>query len=315
MLVYLIRRMLLAIPTLFGVTIIVFMLIQLLPGNAVQLMFQEQPGYARSEDELRHILGLDRPVIEQYARWVGNVLKGDPGSSLQTKRPVTHELRSRIPVTIELGGIALIFGLLIAIPIGILSAIKRDSLADYAARGLAISMMSIPSFWLGTLVITLPSIWWHWTPSAVYTKFTEDPVANLSHIFLPALVLAFALSGTTMRLTRTAMLEVLNQDFIRTARAKGLRSRIVITRHALRNAFIPVITFVGLQVTILIGGTVIIESIFTVPGVGRYLIDAINRRDYPVVQGVNLVVAMTVISVNIVIDLFYAMIDPRIRYR
>ena len=311
---YALRRLLMVVPTLFGVTIVLFSLVRLLPGDAVSQILGEYPGYASDESALRKELGLDKPLLQQYVVWVGDVAHLDMGSSLQTKRPVLDELRARAPVTFELGLLAILIGICISIPIGVLSALKQDSMPDYIARTLSVGMLAIPGFWLGTLVITLPAIWWKWTPSPTYTRFTEDPLTNIQNMLVPATILAIALSGTLMRVTRTEMINVMRQDYVRTARAKGLGSRVVIIRHSLRNAFIPVITVVGLQVPVVIVGSVILENIFTIPGTGRYLLEAISRRDYPVIQGINLLLATTVILVNIVVDLSYGLFDPRIRY-
>lgn len=312
---YALRRLLMVAPTLLGVTIVLFALVRFLPGDAVQQILGEYPGYASDENALRKELGLDKPIPQQYATWVGHVVRLDLGTSLQTKRPVLDELGARVPVTFELGIMAMFLGLCISIPIGVLSALKQDSLPDYVARTLSVGMLAIPGFWLATLAITLPSIWWKWTPPPIYTRFTEDPVANISQLLLPASILAIALSGTLMRVTRTEMINVMRQDYVRTAWAKGLSSRAVILRHSLRNAFIPVITVIGLQVPVVISGSVILENIFSVPGMGRYLLEAISRRDYPVIQGVNLLLATTVILVNIAVDLSYGVLDPRIRYK
>lgn len=311
---YVFRRVLLAVPTLIGVTIILFLLVRMLPGDAVEQIMGEYPGYASDEQTLRKELGLDKPIPQQYIIWIGHVARFDLGNSLQTKRSVLNELKSRAPVTFELGIMAIILGLCISIPVGVLSALKQDSLPDYVARALSVGMLAIPGFWLATLVITLPSIWWQWTPSPTYTGFTVNPVQNLSDMFLPALILAIALSGTLMRVTRTEMINVMRQDYIRTARAKGLSSYLVLVRHSLRNAFIPVITVIGLQVPVVIGGSVILENIFTIPGTGRYLLQAISRRDYPVIQGINLLLAVVVIFANMAVDLSYGLLDPRIRY-
>ena len=312
---YALRRLLMVAPTLLGVTIVLFALVRFLPGDAVQQILGEYPGYASDENALRKELGLDKPIPQQYATWVGHVVRLDLGTSLQTKRPVLDELGARVPVTFELGIMAMFLGLCISIPIGVLSALKQDSLPDYVARTLSVGMLAIPGFWLAILAITLPSIWWKWTPPPIYTRFTEDPVANISQLLLPASILAIALSGTLMRVTRTEMINVMRQDYVRTAWAKGLSSRAVILRHSLRNAFIPVITVIGLQVPVVISGSVILENIFSVPGMGRYLLEAISRRDYPVIQGVNLLLATTVILVNIAVDLSYGVLDPRIRYK
>jgi peptide/nickel transport system permease protein len=209
---------------------------------------------------------------------------------------------------------AMVFGLLIAIPIGVIAAVRQDSWSDYLGRSTAIGFLAIPSFWLGTLVITLPSVWWGWTPPLRYTRLLDDPARNLVHVVLPAIILGLALSGSLMRLTRAQMLEVLRQDFVRTATAKGLADRAVIVHHALKNAFIPILTLLGLQVSILVGGTVVLESIFVLPGMGRYLLEAVQARDYPVIQGLNLLFATVIVVSNLGVDMLYGWLDPRVRY-
>jgi peptide/nickel transport system permease protein len=312
--VYLARRLLLVIPTLFGVSVIVFLLVRMLPGDAVSMLLQDY-AYAKDADEMRARLGLDRPIHVQYIDWMGGVVRGDLGTSLRNKTPVAEELLARMPVTAELGLMAMIFGLLISIPIGVISAVRQDTWSDYLGRSTAIGMLAIPSFWLGTLVITLPSVWWGWTPPLRYTRLLDDPMKNLSHVIIPAIILGLALSGTLMRLTRAQMLEVLRQDFVRTASAKGLSERAVVVRHALKNAFIPVLTLLGLQVSILVGGTVVLESVFVLPGMGRYLLEAVQYRDYPVIQGLNLIFATVIILANLIVDLLYGWLDPRVRYQ
>jgi peptide/nickel transport system permease protein len=312
--VYLARRLLLVIPTLIGVSIIVFMLVRLLPGDAVTMLLQEY-NYGKDADELRARLGLDRPIYVQYFEWLGGVVRGDLGTSLRSKGSVSEELVARMPVTAELGVLAMIFGLVIAIPIGVISAVRQDTWADYVGRSTAIGMLAIPAFWLGTLVITLPSVWWGWTPPLRYTRLLDDPLKNLGHVIIPAIILGLALSGSLMRLTRAQMLEVLRQDFVRTASAKGLAEWAVVTRHALKNAFIPVLTLLGLQVSILVGGTVVLESVFVLPGMGRYLLEAVQYRDYPVIQGLNLIFATVIVLANLVVDLLYGWLDPRVRYQ
>jgi peptide/nickel transport system permease protein len=312
--VYLARRLLLVIPTLIGVSIIVFMLVRLLPGDAVTMLLQEY-NYGKDADELRARLGLDRPIYVQYFEWVGAVVRGDLGTSLRSKGSVSEELVARMPVTAELGVLAMIFGLVIAIPIGVISAVRQDTWADYVGRSTAIGMLAIPAFWLGTLVITLPSVWWGWTPPLRYTRLLDDPLKNLGHVIIPAIILGLALSGSLMRLTRAQMLEVLRQDFVRTASAKGLAEWAVVTRHALKNAFIPVLTLLGLQVSILVGGTVVLESVFVLPGMGRYLLEAVQYRDYPVIQGLNLIFATVIVLANLIVDLLYGWLDPRVRYQ
>ena len=229
---YLARRLLLVIPTLIGVSIVVFLLVRMLPGDAVTMLLQDY-NYGKDADELRAKLGLDRPVYVQYVEWMSGVLQGNLGTSLRNKTPVAEELLSRMPVTAELGMIAMVVGLLIAIPVGVISAVRQDTWSDYFGRSAAIGMLAIPSFWLGTLVITLPSVWWGWTPPLRYTRFLDDPAKNLAHVIIPAVILGLALSGSLMRLTRAQMLEVLRQDFVRTASAKGLSDRAVVLRHGL----------------------------------------------------------------------------------
>jgi len=311
--VYLVRRLLLVVPTLLGVSIIVFVLVRFLPGDAVAMLLQD---YAQTGDAeaLRVQLGLDRPVYVQYGEWLGALLRGDLGTSLRSKTPISAELANRIPVTLELGGLAFLVGLAVAIPVGVLSAVRQDTRLDYLARSTAIGLLAIPSFWLGTLVITLPSVWWQWTPPLRYTRLLDDPAKNLAQMIIPAIVLGLALSGTLMRLTRAQMLEVLRQEFVLTAHAKGLAERAVLFRHALKNAFIPVLTLLGLQISILVGGTVVIESVFALPGMGRYLLEALQYRDYPVIQALNLIFATVIILANLVVDLLYAWLDPRLRY-
>jgi peptide/nickel transport system permease protein len=310
---YLARRLLLLVPTLLGVTMVVFSLVRLLPGDAVSMLLQDY-AYAKDADELRARLGLDRPVHVQYVEWLGGVLRGNLGTSLRSNQPVATEIANRLPVTAELGLMAMAIGLLIAVPVGVLSAIRQDTRTDYVARGLAIAMLAIPGFWLGTLVITLPSIWWHWTPPLRYTRLWDDPGKNLGQMLVPAIILGIALSGSLMRLTRAQMLEVLRQDYVRTAAAKGLDESAVVFRHALRNAFIPVLTLLGLEVAIVVGGAVVIENVFALPGMGRYLLEGIQYRDYPVIQALNLIFATVIVLANLLVDLLYSWLDPRVRY-
>jgi len=310
---YLARRLLVAIPSLIIASAIVFTLPRLIPGDAVQLMLAET-SYAKDLDELRAKLGLDRAIHVQYAEWVGRVVRGDLGESLWTRRPVVDELAQRLPVTAELALYATVIALLIALPIGVLAAARQDTLADYVARSVAILGLSLPGFWLGTLLIVLPAIWWGWRPVTGFVEFRQDPLAHVSQLLLPALILGIASAAALMRLTRGMLLEALRQDYVRTAWAKGLGERKVVIKHALRNAVIPVVTLLGTQLPLILGGTVVIETIFGLPGVSRFLFDAINQRDYPVIQGVNLLVVSTVVIVNLGVDVLYGVLDPRIRY-
>jgi peptide/nickel transport system permease protein len=310
---YLARRLLVAIPSLIIASAIVFTLPRLIPGDAVQLMLAET-SYAKDLDELRAKLGLDRAIHVQYVEWVGHVLRGDLGESLWTRRPVVDELAQRLPVTAELALYATVIALVIALPIGVLAAARQDTLADYVARSVAILGLSLPGFWLGTLLIVLPAIWWGWRPVTGFVEFRQDPVAHVGQLLLPALILGIASAAALMRLTRGMLLEALRQDYVRTAWAKGLGERKVVIKHALRNAVIPVLTLLGTQLPLILGGTVVIETIFGLPGVSRFLFDAINQRDYPVIQGVNLLVVSTVVIVNLGVDVLYGVLDPRIRY-
>jgi peptide/nickel transport system permease protein len=274
---------------------------------------------------VREQLGLDVPIWKQYLRWLGlwqqkdgtfaGVFEGDLGKSLWSERNIRDEIFKRIPISLELGIIAIITGLLIAFPIGIYSAIRQDTAGDYLGRSFAIFCIAVPGFWIGTMVFVFPSMWWHWTPQVVYYPITQNFWANLKQFIIPGILMGMVMSGTTMRMTRTMMLEVLRQDYIRTAWSKGLRESVVVVRHALKNALIPVVTIIGLQLPVLIGGSVIMEQIFVLPGMGRLLLDSLSSRDYPVVSGINLVLASVILVVNLLVDMTYAWLDPRIRYR
>jgi peptide/nickel transport system permease protein len=311
---YIIRRLALLIPSLIIVTILVSLIIRLLPGKAIDVLLAQQ-GFTVAADraKLEAELGLDKPWPRQYLNWIGGIARGDLGESLRSRREITGELKARLPVTLELAAIAFVFALVIAIPIGVFSAVKQDSIPDYIARSLAIGAVALPGFWLATLIVVWPSVWWGWSPPVTYTRFQDDPIENLSKIWLPALLLALYLVGYLMRMTRAMMLEVLRSDYIRTARAKGLGGLTVVNRHALRNALVAVVTVIGLQIPVLIGGAVVYETVFSIPGVGRYMLDAAANRDYPVIQGINLVLATVVLLVNLVVDITYTRLDPRIR--
>jgi len=315
---YLARRLLALIPTLLLASIIVFVTIRLIPGDVIDLMLSQNDIGAdkKSRDQIMAALGLDRPMATQYLSWLGSItLRGDLGRSLWQSTPVTELLAERLPVTFELGLLAMLVALAIALPIGTYSALRQDTKSDYIARSFSILLLAIPSFWLGTMVMVFPSIWWGWSPEVNYVRFTEDPWQNVKQMALPAIVLGSGLSAITMRLLRTMMLEVLRQDYIRTAWAKGLPESLVVLRHAFRNALVPVITLIGLQVPLLIGGAVIIEQIFVIPGMGLLLLDAVTQRDYPIITGVFLVVGVAVTLVNLLVDLSYGVLDPKVRYR
>jgi len=315
---YVARRLLALVPTLFFASLIVFVTVRLIPGDVIDLMLSQNDVSASklTRDQLVAALGLDRPMWEQYGRWMGGILfRGDFGQSLWQSVPVSELLLARMPVTLELGLLALIVALIVAIPIGVYSAIRQDTTGDYIARSFSILMLAVPSFWTGTMVMVFPSIWWGWSPEVRFVPFTENPIQNLKQMILPAIILGTALSAVSMRLTRTMMLEVLRQDYIRTAWAKGLSERLVVARHALRNALIPVVTLIGVQAPLLIGGAVIMEQIFVIPGMGLLLLDAVYQRDYPIITGVFLVVGVAIMLLNLVVDLSYGLLDPRVRYR
>lgn len=310
---YAIRRLLLAVPTLMVIMLLVFSILRLLPGDVIKLMISEQ-NYAADENVLRRQLGLDDPAPVQFAKWAGKAVTGDFGKSLWTKQVISKELKTRFPISAELGLYSVLIGIMISLPVGIISAIRQDSFLDYLFRSVSIGLISIPGFWLATLLLVFPLLWFDWTPPLTYVGWTDDPIKHLYYFFWPSLLLGAGLSGTTMRLTRNQMLEVLRQDYIRTAHAKGLSEFSVIARHALKNALIPVVTVIGLQIAAVISGTIIFESIFSIPGIGRFYFQAIVFRDYPAVQATALFIALTVLITNIVVDMTYAVIDPRIRF-
>ncbi len=264
--------------------------------------------------QLEAELGLDRPFFVQYVEWLGKAIRGDLGNSLWRKTPVVEEIVKRFPVTVELGMLAFIMAQLIAFPIGIYSAVRQDTLVDYVGRGFAILLVAVPAFWIGTMIVVFGSIWWGYAPSIRFIKLFNDPVGHFKMLIIPAAVLGMALAGGQMRMLRTMLLEVLRQDYIRTAWSKGLQENVIILRHTLRNALIPVITSFGPQLLIIVSGSVVIEQIFNIPGMGRLTLQAIQTRDYPVVSGILLVFSVALVLMNLLVDLAYAFLDPRIRY-
>jgi peptide/nickel transport system permease protein len=306
------------------VTVFVFLSVRLIPGDVIDLMVAQQGSGAQpgssgqdvSPEAIRHALGLDAPFHIQYGRWIGDIiLYGNLGRSLWSDTTVTKALGERIPVTVELGLLALIIAQLIAVPIGIYSAVRQDTAVDYITRSAAIIGLAIPNFWLATMVMVYPSVWWNWSPSVGYIPFHRDPAGNLLQFIIPAFVLGASMAGATARYIRTVMLDVLRQDYIRSAWAKGLAERVVVLRHALRNALIPVVTLLSGQISYLIGGAVIIEQIFALPGMGRLLLDTLVTRDYLMVSGLNLVFASVAMLLILATDISYAYLDPRVRYR
>jgi peptide/nickel transport system permease protein len=312
---YVLRRLALAVPTLGLVSIIVFSMMRLMPGDVVLRMVEGQ-AYAPTVDALRHELGLDRPAYVQYLEWMsGIMLRGDFGQSYWTRQPILDEFASRFPVTLELAMLTIAISVFFGILIGVISAVRQDTVSDYVGRILAIFALSVPYFGLAVLVVVLPAIYLRWTPVWTYVSFTTSPLENLKIMLVPAAVFGVTRAGPIMRIMRSALLDVLRQEYIRTAWSKGLSGRVVVLRHALKNAMIPVISLIGLQTPLYIGGSVIMESIFRLPGVGLFFFEALTRLDYPVVQSVNLIIASLVVGLNLVVDLTYALLDPRIRYR
>ncbi len=315
---YLIRRLFALIPTMLFATLIVFCAIRLIPGDIIDLMISQHDVSDEevSRASIEKALGLDVPIYQQYARWMKDlVLHGDLGESLWQDTKVSEEIMARLPVTLELGAIALTIGLIIAIPVGVFSAIRQDTGVDYMGRSFAILLLAIPPFWMGTMIMVFPPIWWGWSASVILIPFTEDPLGHLQMYIVPSAVLAMTFSGITMRFLRTMMLEVMSQDYVRTAWAKGLKERVVIIRHVLKNALIPVITLIGLQLRGLIGGAVIIEQIFALPGLGSLTIESAFKRDYTIISGIMIFLAVFTLLLNLLVDLSYAWVDPRIRYK
>lgn len=311
---YILRRVLLMVPTLVVMSVLIVLVVRLLPGSVVDQMLGEYQVSAAEKEAFLDKLGVNKPLYQQYWDWVRDAVRGDFGESLRTRNSISSELKERFPRTIEIGFLALAVAMAIALPVGIISAIKQDSWIDYAARSFAIFALSVPSFWIAALVVTYGAIWFQWAPPLTYQEFWESPGENIKIVWAPAIILGMGLTGTTMRLTRTQMLEVLRQDYIRTAWAKGLPGRTVVFRHALKNAMIPVITIIGLLVPLVVGGAVVVEFVFNIPGMGRYMLEAIQTRDYPVVQAINMVVTVVVMLSNLAVDLSYGFLDPRIRY-
>jgi peptide/nickel transport system permease protein len=311
---YLVKRLLLMVPTLFLVTVLVFLMGRMLPGDVV-LQMLEGYAYADNVETLRRELGLDRPMHIQYLEWMGGLLRGDLGRSLWTKESILVEYARRFPVTLELALLTVIISVTFGVGVGVLSAVRQESWLDYGGRVVAIMALAVPFFWLAILVVVLPAIYFRWTPLWTYVSPTTDPLQNLKIMIFPALVFGVSRAGPIMRIMRSSMLEVQRQDYIRTAWAKGLPERGVIFKHAIKNALIPVVSIIGLQIHFYLGGSVIIESIFRLPGVGHFFFEALIRRDYPVVQSINLFFATFTLLLNLIVDYSYAYLDPRIRYR
>lgn len=314
MIAFILRRLALLIPVLLGVSLITFTLVRLIPGDATLLAIGvDQRTTPEQVEIIRKSYGLDQPQPVQYVKWLGKVVQGDLGTSLRTRRGVVEELRLRLPVTIELSILAALVGTIPALVVGVLAAVRRNSGLDYTATIITLIGVSVPNFLLATLLVLVFSYWLRWLPPIGYVEFTREPLQNLRNMILPSISLGLPLAAVMMRNTRSAMLEMLGQDFVRVARAKGLNERRVILRHVVTNAALPIITIGGIQVASLLGGTVIVETIFGLPGVGRYIYESIANRDYPVVQGVTLVIATLFVLVSLAVDILYAVVDPRLR--
>lgn len=311
---YILQRVFLAAVTLVIVALIAFSLLRIMPGSAAEMMVTEQ-GYAENVEALRERLGLNDPVYAQFGRWLGDLFQGSMGESLYTGKPITEEIANRLPVSLRLGIMMLLTGWSVGVPLGILAAVRQGTALDELSRATAVLFLALPTFWVATMFLVFPSIWFGWAPPLRYVPFTENPVASTKHLIWPALIGGLPISAGIVRITRTLMLEVLRQDFVRTARAKGLAQRAVLYRHCLRNAAPPLITMMGLQLTTLVAGSVILEQIFGIPGVGRYILEAAIRRDYPVVQALLLITATLLLMTNLAVDLAYGYLDPRIRLR
>ncbi|MFZ5558300.1 MAG: ABC transporter permease [Pseudomonadota bacterium] len=317
MLRYTLNRILLMIPTLLGVAILVFLMLRLMPGDIVDVMLRGEGGSVPPEvlAAERARLGLDQPIFVQFLKWIGGVLQGNLGYSMWTGQPITYEIGIRLELSLQVAVMATILAVLIAIPLGTLSALFKDTWIDHVIRVFSIAGLAVPSFWLGMVIILLLLSYFHWHPPLTFTPFLEDPLTNLSQLIWPALAVGYRYSAVATRMMRSTILEVLQEDYIRTARAKGVRERLVVMRHAMRNAMLPVVTVIGLEFAFLIGGLVVTEQVFNLNGIGKLFVEAVGRGDYTLVQGLVLLVSFFFIFVNFVIDLLYAVLDPRIRYR
>lgn len=315
MLTYILRRLLLMLPTLLAVLTISFGFIHLAPGDAVTNQLAQSPSLSKGQlEQLRRQLGIDRPVWEQYGRYLSDLVRGDLGTSMWSRKSVRGTIARTWPVSAEVAVLAVLLAALIGVPIGVLSAWFSGRPIDFVLRLVSILGISVPVFYTGTLVLIFPAVWFHYAAPLAYRNLWDDPATNLRQVGPPAVVLAFALSASLMRMTRSSTLEVLRQDYVRTARAKGLTSFAIAVRHALKNALIPVVTLFGSQIAVLLGGTVVLESIFSLPGIGMTMLNAINLRDYTLFQGIILFTATIFLVTNLLIDLSYAWLDPRIRY-
>jgi len=317
MFAYTIRRILLMIPTLLGVAILVFLMLRLMPGDIVETMLREGGGNVPAHviEQERARLGLDQPIHIQFISWFGGILQGDFGASMWTGKPVLYEIGTRLELSLQIAIMATILAILIALPLGTLAAIFQNTIVDHVIRVISIAGLAIPSFWLGMVIILLLLTFYGWIPPLTFTSFFKDPWQNLSQLIWPAMAVGYRYSAVATRMARSSILEVMQEDYIRTARAKGVYEHLVVARHGMRNALLPVITVIGLEFAFLIGGLVVTEQVFNLNGIGRLFVQATTRGDYTMIQGLVLLVAVTFIMVNFLIDMLYAALDPRIRYK
>ncbi len=310
---YLVRRFVLMLVTLFGISVLIFVMLRLVPGNITDIIF-DSAGFVNpaAKAKIEKQLGLDQPIVVQYGNWIAGLAKGDLGYAYVSEKPALQEILPRIPVTAKLAGLALIISTLIGVTLGVISAVRQDTALDYALRIVSLSGLSLPSFWLGLLILMACVQWFGWIP--IYRSTPENFWKELSLLLLPAAAVGFRNSALVMRLTRSSMLEVLRQDYIRTARAKGASDTSVNYRHALGNALLPVVTIIGIEAAFLIGGLIVTETVFNIPGVARFLVEAIRWRDYPIVQNLVMLIAVVVVVINFLVDMLYVYLDPRIKY-
>ena len=310
---YIVRRLLLMLVTLVGMSILIFVMLRLVPGNITDIIFNSA-GFVNpaQKAKIERELGLDQPIVVQYVNWIGGLLKGDLGYAYVSEKPAIDEILPRIPVTAKLAALALVFSVLFGVPLGVLSAVRQNTPLDYALRVVSLTGLSLPSFWLGLLILMAFVHWFGWIP--IYKSTPESPWQELALLSIPAAAVGFRASALIMRLTRSSMLEVLRQDYIRTARAKGASEGSINYDHALRNAVLPVVTIIGIEAAFLIGGLIVTETVFNIPGVARFLVEAIRWRDYPIVQNLVMFIAIIVVLVNFLVDLMYVVLDPRIKY-
>jgi len=310
---YLVRRFLLMLLTLFGMSVLIFVMLRLVPGNITDIIF-DSAGFVNpsAKKRIERELGLDQPILTQYVTWIGGLARGDLGYAYVSEKPAIDEILPRIPVTAKLAALALLFSVLFGVPLGVLSAVRQNTTLDYALRVVSLSGLSLPSFWLGLLILMAFVHWFGWIP--IYKSTPDSPWQELALLCIPAAAVGFRSSALVMRLTRSSMLEVLRQDYIRTARAKGASDASVNYDHALRNAVLPVVTIIGIEAAFLIGGLIVTETVFNIPGVARFLVEAIRWRDYPIVQNLVMFIAVVVVVANFIVDMLYVVLDPRIKY-